>query len=122
MNKNYKKYVNKIAFIKNENLPGLKTLPGGHYVIIKNIDFKNKKCDVNIVTSLEDRNRNFNEKRLNKVRRGFLYSIPVDDASFNRWSAINLDTVKGIDLNHIQLNHKIKIKRKHYYFYKKFSK
>ena len=122
MKKSEKKYINKIAYVDNKDLPGLRNLPGGHYVIIKNVDLVNKKCNVNVITSLEDKNKKFNIKRINKVKRGMIYSIPFFDSSFKLWSGINLDTVKGVNIKHIKLLKHINVKKRHLFYYRKFAK
>lgn len=122
MNKNYAKYVNKIAYVENKHLSALASVNGGHYVIIRNVDMNKKRCDVNVITSLENNQKVLNTARINKVKRGYLYPIPYYDSTFVRWSAINLDTIKGIPLTKIKLVNDKKIKRRHFFFYRKFSK
>ena len=124
--KENKKVKGKIGYCDNSIL-GIKDkfgnpLKGGHYVYIRDTD-NNGKCNVNIITSLEDKNGNFNIFKLGKVKRGYLYPIPKNDAGFSRWSAINLDgNIKGVDLSKIKDIGKVNMKRRHRFFVGKFTK
>ena len=78
----YKKTnVGKIGYCDNKTL-GIKgadgkILNGGHYVYIREVN--GGKCNVNVITSLEDKYGNFNNFKLGKVKRGYLYPIPKND-------------------------------------------
>ncbi len=122
---NNKKIVGKIGYCDNAVL-GIrdkygKTLRGGHYVYIREVE-NNKKCNVNIITSLEDKDANFKIQKLNKVKRGLLYPIPKKDADFSQWSAINLDgNINGIDISKIKDIGRIQMKNRHKFFVGKFT-
>lgn len=123
--KTNKKVAGKIGFCENAIL-GItdkygRPLKGGHYVYIRETD-NSGKCNVNIITSLEDRNGCFDNFKLGKVKRGYLYPIPKNDAGFSRWSAINLDgNINGIDISKIKDIGKVKMKRRHSFFVGKFT-
>ena len=94
---------------------------GGHYVYIREIN--GNKCNVNVITSLEYANGNYNAKKLRKVRDGKIYAIPKSDANFSRWSAINLDgNIKNVNISKIKNIGSKKIKRRHKFFVGKFTK
>lgn len=121
-----KSYVGKIGFCDNKIL-GIKdkdgkVVKGGHYVYIREMQ-DNGKCNVNIITSLEDKRGNFDNFKLGKVKRGYLYPIPQTDADFTRWSAVNLDgNIKGVKVADIQNIGSRKIKQRHKFFVGKFTK
>ncbi|CDE19581.1 unknown [Acidiphilium sp. CAG:727] len=120
-----KKIKGKIGFCDNATL-GIKDLNGnplngGHYVYIREIN--GNKCNVNVITSLEYANGNYNAKKLRKVRDGKIYAIPKSDANFSRWSAINLDgNIKNVNISKIKNIGSKKIKRRHKFFVGKFTK
>lgn len=120
-----KNYVGKIGYCDNKVL-GIrdkngKILKGGHYVYIR--EQNGSKCDVNVITSLEDKNGNFKLRKLDKVRKGYVYPIPKDDADFSQWSAINLDgNITNINLASIKNIGSKSIKRRHKFFVGKFTK
>ncbi len=120
-----KKIKGKIGFCDNATL-GIKDLNGnplngGHYVYIREIN--GNKCNVNVITSLEDKYGNFNTFKLGKVKRGYLYPIPKNDTDFSRWSAINLDgNIKNVKISKIKNIGSKKIKRRHKFFVGKFTK
>lgn len=125
MSSKKKQYVGKIGYCDNRTL-GIKgangkPLNGGHYVYIR--EKNGDKCNINVITSLEDKYGNFNNFKLGKVKRGYLYPIPKTDANFKEWSAINLDgNIKNIPVARIQ-NIGIKsIKNRHRYYVGKFTK
>lgn len=115
----------KIGYCENKDL-GLTNrngtpLSGGHYVYIRKVN--GNRCDVNVITSLEDRNGNFDYKKLHKVRKGFLYPIPKRDANFNQWSAINLDNnVSSVNVSKVKSIGTKSIKKRHKFFVGKFGK
>lgn len=125
MSKQKKKYVGKIGYCKNSVL-GItgadgKPLIGGHYVYIR--EMNGNKCNVNIITSLEDKRGYYDFDKLDKARKGYLYPLPKTDAGFYRWSAINLDGNKNnVHLKDVQDIGKIKIKHRHKWFVGKFTK
>lgn len=108
---------NKIGYCNNKALRINK--PGGHYVYIRKLN-KNGTCDVNVVTSLEDKNSRFDLKKLKQVKRGNTYAIPKYDTNFSRWSGINKVPIKNVKLNNIQDIGKKRIKKRHRFFIGKF--
>ncbi len=94
---------------------------GGHYVFINSIN-KNGTCDVNVITSLEDKNFNFNLKKLRQVKRGNTYVIPKTDANFRLWSGVNIIPIRNVRIDRIEDIGKKKIKKRHYFFIGKFFK
>lgn len=122
----YKKTtVGKVGYCDNRTL-GIKStdgkpLKGGHYVYIREVN--GDKCNVNVITSLEDRNGIYDLRKVGKVKYGYLYPIPKGEADFTRWSAINLDgNIKNIPIARIRDIGKKKIKRRHKFFVGKFTK
>lgn len=126
MSKAKHKIVGKIGYCDNAALgiKGIdgKPLRGGHYVYIRELNGANK-CNVNVITSLEDRRGNFDNFKLGKVKRGFLYPVPKDDANFTQWSAVNLDgNINGVKISDIQNIGSKQIKRRHKFFVGKYTK
>lgn len=122
----YKKTnVGKIGYCDNKTL-GIKgadgkILNGGHYVYIREVN--GGKCNVNVITSLEDKYGNFNNFKLGKVKRGYLYPIPKNDIDLPRWSAVNLDgNINDIKVSDIKNIGSKKIKTRHKFFVGKFTK
>lgn len=122
----YKKTnVGKIGYCDNKTL-GIKgadgkILNGGHYVYIR--EKNGDKCNINVITSLEYQNGNYNAKKIRKVRDGKIYAIPKSDADFSRWSAINLDgNINDIPISRIHNIGEKKIKSRHKFFVGKFTK
>ena len=125
MSKKKKQYVGKIGYCDNATL-GIKDkygkfVKGGHYVYIR--EMRGDKCNVNIITSLEDRHGNFDGFKLGKAKRGFLYPVPQSDTDLIRWSAINLDgNINGIKVSDIQNIGSKSIRRRHKFFVGKYTK
>lgn len=115
--KNYKKIKNQIGYIENKYL-GIPR-PGGHYVYIREVN-KNGTCDVNVVTSLEDKNKVVNQKKIKQVKQGNTYALPLFDTTFTRWSGINKKPIKDVPINKIQDIGKKKVKRRHDFFIGKY--
>ncbi len=122
----YKKTnVGKIGYCDNKTL-GIKgadgkILNGGHYVYIREV--KGGKCNVNVITSLEDKYGNFNNFKLGKVKRGYLYPIPKNDIDLPRWSAVNLDgNINNVKVSDIKNIGSKKIKSRHKFFVGKYTK
>ena len=114
-----RKLKNKIGYCPNKYLGINKK--GGHYVFIRNIH-KNGTCDVNVITSLEDKNKKFSNKKLRQVRKGNTYAIPFYDSNFTRWSGINKKPIQNVKASNIEDVGKKKIKRRHFFFINKFMK
>ena len=125
MSNKKKQYVGKIGYCDNRTL-GIKgadgkPLSGGHYVYIR--EKNGNKCNINVITSLEDKNGNFNNFKLGKVKRGYLYPIPKNDIDLPRWSAVNLDgNINDIKVSDIKNVGSKKIKTRHKFFVGKFTK
>ena len=125
MSNKKKQYVGKIGYCDNRTL-GIKgadgkPLNGGHYVYIR--EKNGDKCNINVITSLEYQNGNYNAKKIRKVRDGKIYAIPKSDADFPRWSAINLDgNINDIPISRIHNIGEKKIKSRHKFFVGKFTK
>lgn len=125
MNNKKKQYVGKIGYCDNRTL-GIKgadgkPLNGGHYVYIR--EKNGDKCNINVITSLEDKNNRYKFDKLSKVKRGYLYPIPKNEADFTQWSAINLDgNIKNIPISRIHSIGEKKIKSRHKFFVGKFTR
>ena len=125
MSNKKKQYVGKIGYCDNRTL-GIKgadgkPLNGGHYVYIR--EKNGDKCNINVITSLEDKNNRYKFDKLSKVKRGYLYPIPKNEADFTQWSAINLDeNIKNIPISRIHSIGEKKIKSRHKFFVGKFTR
>ncbi len=125
MSKHKKTNVGKIGYCDNATL-GIKDkygkpAKGGHYVYIREVS--GGKCNVNVITSLEDKRGNFDNFKLGKVKRGYLYPVPKDDANFTQWSAVNLDgNINNIPLNKVTNIGSRKMKNRHRFIVGKFTK
>lgn len=122
----YKKtYVGKIGYCDNSVL-GLtgadgKILKGGHYVYIREIN--GSKCNVNVITSLEDKKGQIYDKKLHKVKKGYLYPIPISDTNLAQWSAVNLDgNINNVPLSKINNIGYRSMKTRHKFIVGKFTK
>lgn len=113
------KIKNKIAYIDNKYL-GINK-PKGHYVYIRKVN-KNGTCDVNVVTSLEDKNAKFDFNKIKQVKKGNTYPIPKYDTNFSRWSGINKKPISNVPINKLQDIGKRKIKKRHHFFIGKYMK
>ena len=125
MSNKKKQYVGKIGYCDNRTL-GIKgadgkPLNGGHYVYIR--EKNGDRCNINVITSLEDKNNRYKFDKLSKVKRGYLYPIPKNEADFTQWSAINLDgNIKNIPISRIHSIGEKKIKSRHKFFVGKFTR
>jgi hypothetical protein len=119
MSRKKKTLVGEIGYCENKKLSGMTSIVGGHYVYIRKID--GNKCDVNVITSLEDKN-GFTIKKIAHVKKGNTYPIPYRDANFFKWSGVNCNSIKGVNISDIQDIGKKKIKRRHKFFIGKFLK
>lgn len=126
MSRQKKSLVGKIGYCDNTVLGILgrdgKPLKGGHYVYIREMNDANS-CNVNVITSLEDKNQWYQMEKLHKVKRGMLYPVPKGDADFSRWSAINLagniNDIKIADIKNIDQK---RMKQRHKWYVGKFTK
>lgn len=113
---------NKIGYCENKYLKGIKgDKNNGHYVYIRQVN-KDGTCDVNIITSLEDKNKNITSSKIKQVKKGNTYPIPFYDANFTRWSGVNKTPIKNVEQKHIKEIGKKKIKKRHHFFIGKFMK
>ncbi len=118
--------VGKIGFCDNATL-GItdkygKPIKGGHYVFVRELDGVGK-CNVNVVTSLENKNGVYDLRKISKVKHGYLYPVPKNDADFTQWSAINLDgNINGVPLSKIKNIGKVKMRKRYRFFVSKFTK
>lgn len=113
------KIKNKIGYCDNRALRINKA--GGHYVYIRKVN-NNGTCDVNVITSLEDKNRQYNFNKIKQVRNGNTYAIPKYDSNFSLWSGVNKTPIKNVKISRITNIGKKKIKRRHNFFIGKFMK
>lgn len=113
-----KKHVGKIAYCDNIDL-GIGT-SGGHYVYIRKVN--DQKCDVNVITSLEDHKGRFNYSKIVHVRKGNTYPIPKRDANFTLWSGVTKTPIKNIPISKLKHIGKKSIKRRHHFYIGKYAK
>ena len=109
--------VGQIGYMTNNDLGINKT--GGHYVYV--CEVKGNKVDVNVITSLEYLSGKWNTKRLNKVRKGYIYPIPKSHSTLPRWSAVSSNPKLNRNIKDIKPT-KHKIKKRHRFFIGKFLK
>lgn len=119
---NYKRYKNKIGYCDNKNLKGLEHIQGGHYVYIRNVDLNSNKCDVNVITSLENDKHIYDLQKLKQVKKGNIYVIPRYDGNFTRWSGVNTTVIRNVDATKILDLNKKRIKRRHHFMLGKIIK
>lgn len=115
------KIKDKIAFVNNKHLKGLEHIVGGHYVYI-NEDNMNGTCNVNVITSLEDKNQQFNYHKISHVRKGNTYSIPYYDANFSKWSGVTTTLIKNVPIDKLCNIGEKRIKDRHKFYIGKFCK
>lgn len=118
MSKLKKSCVGKIGYCDNKVLGINKS--GGHYVYIR--DIKGTNCSVNVITSLEDKDKQFNYKRLNQVKKGNIYPLPLQDTDFSRWSGVGKNSIQNVKLSDIQDIDRKKIKHRHKFFIGKYMR
>ena len=115
------KIKNKIGYCQNRDLRIKNNADSGHYVYIRKVN-KNGTCDVNVITSLEDKNHKFDFSKLKQVKKGNTYAIPKYDANFPRWSGVNKMPIRNVNIKDIQSIGKKRIKKRHNFFIGKFMK
>lgn len=115
-----KKLNGKIGYCLNNKLGIRNDFNDGHYVYIRKDN--GNTVDVNIITSLEDDNNYFKIKRINKIKKGYIYAIPKKDSNFNLWSGVDLTQIKNIKKEYIKSVDLKKIKRRHKWFIGLFGK
>ncbi len=95
--------------------------PGGHYVFVRKKN-KNGSYSVSTFTSLDDKGV-FKDNQLIQVRKGNIYPIPVKDANFSNWTGLNRNSIvvskHAFDKKNSKSKSNRKVKRKHYYMFKK---
>ena len=119
MNKSIKKIKNKIGFCDNKYLKINR--PSGHYVYIRKVN-KNGTCDVNVITSLEDKQGNFKYNKLKQVKKGNTYALPKYDTNFSQWSGVNKKPINNVKISYIKGIGQKKIKKRHHFFIGKYMK
>ena len=92
------KIKNKIGYCDDKDL-GIKK-SGGRYVYINSVN-KNGTCNVNVVTSPENKDKKFNLKKLSQLRKGNIYLIPRHDASFKLWTGVTKTPIKYVKTSKI---------------------
>lgn len=97
--------IGSIGFCLNKNLSGLNELSGGHYVYVNKIN-NDGTADVYVITSLEKEPNIFTQRKIMRVKHGFTYAIPYKDANFSKWSGINLNLIKNVNLKDINITNK----------------
>lgn len=115
------KIKNKVGYCSNKDLRIKSKTSKGHYVYIREVH-KDGTCDVNTITSLEDKNGHFNLSRFKQVKKGNTYPLPQTDTNFSRWSGINKVPIKNVNINSILDIGKKKIKKRHNFFIGKYMK
>lgn len=115
-----KKLNGKIGYCYNNKLGIYSPFNKGHYVYIRKDN--GNTVDVNVITSLDDANGKFKERKLQKVRKGLIYPIPKNDSNFSLWSGIDLTPINNIKKRNIQSIDLKKIKRRHKWFIGLFTK
>lgn len=118
MSKYKKKHVGKIAYCDNTDL-GIGN-SGGHYVYIRKVD--GRKCDVNVITSLENHKGKFDYSKIAHVRKGNTYPIPKRDANFTLWSGVNKTPIKNVPISKLKDIGKKSIKKRHHFYIGKYAK
>ena len=94
-----KRFENRIGFCSDKTL-NIESNGKGHYVFIRKIK-EDGTCDVSTITSLEDKEGKFNNKRLSRVRSGQIYSIPKFSTNFNLWSGVNNEIIENVSFDKI---------------------
>lgn len=110
-----KKYQGKIAWCDNKYFKDkkLKKKPGGHYVYIRSIDAKGY-CTVSTFVSMADRSGIIKQDNVERARDGELYSFPVFDSTFPRWTALNKN-VHTVNIRRLQNIGSKTIRRRHHF-------
>ena len=117
-----RKLKNKIGFVNNKHLR-IYYKKGGHYVFIRKVN-KNGTCDVNVLTSLEHRNKQtkkleFTDNKIRHLKLGNSYAIPKTDTNLPKWSGVKKE-VKVVDTKHIKNVNRYYIKKRHWFFIGKY--
>jgi len=116
-----KQIKNKIGYCENKYLKGLEHLSGGHYVYIRKVN-NDGTCCVNVITSLEDKFGNFDNKKIKQVKKGNTYAIPKYDSNLSKWSGINKKPIDNVEISNILSIGTKKIKRRHNFYIGKYMK
>lgn len=111
------KYKGKIGYVTNDKLYG-GSAEAGHYVIVKEYDYNNRKVIVNKITSLEDKPYSYYSHRIDKIRDGHLVPIAKKHSNLTKWSAID-KTDHIVKLSDINFKNRKKIKRTYQFIIRK---
>lgn len=116
-------YRGKIGVCKNKDLGFKKNLDGVHYVYIRQVN-KDGTCDVNTFTqlTLHENPKLYDFKKMEEVKRGNTYVIPLKDCTLSQFSGVNHSVVHNVKLSKIKDIGKQKIKKRHHFFINKFMK
>jgi hypothetical protein len=91
-NKKTKPKTGLVGYVENKNL-GI-PISGGHYVYIRSV--KDGKCEVNVITSLENKQFDFDKNKISKIKYGYVYALPRGETNFTLWSGVK-NEIKTID-------------------------
>ncbi|MBQ7308256.1 MAG: hypothetical protein IJW82_07015 [Clostridia bacterium] len=116
-----RKLKGKIGYVSNRKLRGLKHISGGHYVYINKIN-NNGTCNVNVFTSLENKNNQLKTKKIRLMKKGNIYNIPIEDSNFTRWTGIKKGSIRNVKISDIKNIGSRSIKTRHKFFIGKFLK
>ena len=110
------KHIGKIGWCDKQTLG----LSKGHYVFIRRVN--NGKCDVNTFTSLVRDNGNLKIDKINHVKFGNIYPIPLKDISLTKFSGVDRRVIRNIPLNKIEDIDRYKLNRRHHNYIQKYVK
>lgn len=96
-------------------------LSSGHYVFIRKVK-RNGLCDINTLTSIENRNGRYEIPKIDMIKKGVIYPIPKNDDSLRRFGGVDKRIIKNVPLEKINNLGNNYIKRKHHYYIKKYLK
>ena len=102
----------KIGYCDQKDLPFKART--GHYVYIRKYDKKTGMCTVSTCTSLEDSKKKFRPNKMDAIKSGNLYPIPLKDSNFSKWTGVNRNTV-GVPLGKIQNIGSKSFKNRHHF-------
>lgn len=114
--KKINKNVGKIGYCDGSTLG----LPIGHYVYIRSI--KNGKADVNTFTSLETYSHKYKKDKLNYVKNGNIYPIPITDTNLKLFSGVDNRIIKNVDVSLIKNKNSYYIKSRHKHYINRYVK
>ena len=91
------------------------------YVFIRKVK-RNVLCDINTLTSIENRNGRYEIPKIDMIKKGVIYPIPKNDDSLRRFGGVDKRIIKNVPLEKINNLGNNYIKRKHHYYIKKYMK